>query len=380
MILLCLSINNSNFFVNMVYNYKHDFQLEPFIFLYITEKCQLRCKHCYMGNRLYKPQEMNFRKIIKILKYFKTLGHYKLYLLGGEPLLHPNIEKIILLANKMGYVVVLTSNGQFNPKILQKFNPGIIHSFSFSIDSCNESVHDKIRGKDTFKRLIQNIKEARESGFQVRLICTVSKMNLENTLDLINFSSKELKVDMLSYHYFTPVGLGRNKMNELMLPKEWIEFCNRVEKYPIPDNFCVYYPPTFTFSNRLAYFIERGYKGCTARWFERLAILPSNRIYACSVFFDTNKNFGLWKNNQLEIRKSKDTEMNSILKIEEKCLSCHNHNFCFGGCGALRDLNKNFPRGVITSKNCNQKIIPMCPLWTTYAGKIKPPLRIQELR
>jgi len=71
-------------------------KLEPFIFLYITERCQLRCKHCYMGDRLLKPKEMSLEEIRKILKYFKSLGHYKLYLLGGEPLLHPQIKEIII--------------------------------------------------------------------------------------------------------------------------------------------------------------------------------------------------------------------------------------------------------------------------------------------
>lgn len=359
---------------------RHNFRLEPFIFLYITEKCQLRCGHCYMGDRLYHPRQMNFDEVVKILKYFKTLGHYKLYLLGGEPLLHSKIKEIVLTANQIGYEVVLTSNGQFERKTLQKFNPKIVHSFSFSLDTCDEAIHDQIRGKGTFKRLIRNIKETQNKGFQVRLICTVSRINLEKSLDLIDFCSKQLGADMLSYHYFSPIGLAKDKVDELIPPKEWMDFCDKIEKYPIPDNFWVYYPPTFVFSDKLPHFVERGYKGCTARWFERLAILPSRRIYACSVFFDTDKNFALWGNGRLKIRDSKTTEIKTIYKLNEGCLSCSHQNFCFGGCGALRDLDKNFP-GVITSKNCDRKIIPMCPLWTTYAGESsKPPSKVQELR
>ncbi len=359
---------------------KQNFKLEPFIFLYITEKCQLRCRHCYMGDRLYRPQEMDFDEIVKILKYFKTLGHYKLYLLGGEPLLHPRIEEIVLFANKIGYDVVLTSNGQFDSKILLKFNSKIVHNFSFSLDACDETIHNKIRGKNTFKRLIKNIKETQNKGFQVRLICTVSKINLEKSLALIDFCSKQLGVDMLSYHYFSPIGLAKNRVDELISPKEWINFCNKIEKYPIPDNFWVYYPPTFISSDRLSHLVERGYKGCTARWFERLAILPSGRIYACSVFFDTNENFALWENGQLKIRGSENTEMKSIYKLNETCLDCSYQDYCSGGCGALRDLDKNFP-DITNSNNCDKKIIPICPLWTTYAGENnRPPGSVQELR
>jgi len=333
-----------------------------------------------MGKRLYRPKEMSLNEIIKILKYFKVLGHYKLYLLGGEPLLHPQVKQIVFWANKIGYETVLTSNGQFDKKTLRDLSPETVHSFSFSIDSCDEEVHEGIRGKGTFKRLIRNIKEAQKKGFQVRLICTVSGMNLKNSLDLIGFASKQLGVNMLSYHYFSPIGLAKNRISELIPPKEWINFCERVEKFPIPDNFWVYYPPTFTFSDKLSHFLERGYKGCTARWFERLAILPSGRVYACSVFFDTDKNFALWRNGRLELAGSMATEMKNIYKLEQNCLDCSYKNLCFGGCGALRDLNKNFP-GVVNSKNCDRKIVPMCPLWTTYAGKNNnPPSKIQELR
>lgn len=366
-----------NFFINM--KHSRNFQLEPFIFLYITERCQLRCRHCYMGDRLQSPREMSLDEITELLKYFKTIGHYKLYLLGGEPLLHPEVEKIILLANDLGFEVVVTSNGQSDIKRFQKITPATAHSFSFSFDSCDESVHDQIRGKGTFRRLVQSVEEARKRGFQVRLICTVSGMNMENSLDLIDFSSKKLKVNMLSYHYFSPIGLGKDKTGDLISPEEWMKFCRDIESYPIPDNFWVYYPPTFVYSDDLPHFVERGYKGCTARWLERLAILPSGRVYVCSVFFDTDRNFGQWEDGRLEIRDSGRTEMGSILKIDENCVCCPNQNLCSGGCGAIRDLDKNFP-GVVTSRTCDQKIVPMCPLWTTYASGGKPPSRIQELR
>ncbi|TSC95358.1 MAG: radical SAM domain-containing protein [Parcubacteria group bacterium Athens1014_10] len=354
-------------------------KLEPFIFLYITERCQLRCRHCYMGDRLSNPKEMSLEKIIKILNYFKVIGHYKLYLLGGEPLLHPQIKEIITIANKIGYEVVVTSNGQFDKKILQDYTPELIHSFSFSIESSNKKTHDYIRGKGTFKRLIDNIKIVQSQGYQARIVSTVSNINVNKLTDLIDYSARVLKVSMLSFHYFSPIGQGEEYINKLILPEDWINFCKEIEEYPIPENFWVYYPPTFVYSDELSYLTERGYKGCTARWVERLAILPSGQIYACSVFFDTNMNFALWRNKKMEIRDSKNTELRSVYKVNDNCMDCPNKNQCFGGCGAYRDLKKKFP-GIISSDNCKRKIIPLCPLWSTYAGNNHPISKIQELR
>jgi len=41
------------------------------IFLYITEKCQLNCKHCYLGWRLKRKSEMSFEQIITHLETWK---------------------------------------------------------------------------------------------------------------------------------------------------------------------------------------------------------------------------------------------------------------------------------------------------------------------
>ncbi|WP_220040648.1 hypothetical protein, partial [Streptomyces tateyamensis] len=45
---------------------------EPFLFLYITEKCQLRCKHCYMGDRLDAERRMTPAMVEDILSSLRV--------------------------------------------------------------------------------------------------------------------------------------------------------------------------------------------------------------------------------------------------------------------------------------------------------------------
>ena len=55
------------------------------IYIYITEKCQLHCRHCYLGQRLKRAATMPLGYIFQNLDIWKTLGGRKLCILGGEP-------------------------------------------------------------------------------------------------------------------------------------------------------------------------------------------------------------------------------------------------------------------------------------------------------
>ncbi|HSQ97295.1 MAG TPA: radical SAM protein [Rickettsiales bacterium] len=67
-------------------------------YIYITENCQLKCKHCYLGQRLVKPQIMSKNKVFNILKLLKKLGVKKLSIFGGEPTLHKDFIEIVKIS------------------------------------------------------------------------------------------------------------------------------------------------------------------------------------------------------------------------------------------------------------------------------------------
>src|SRR5918912_1482321 len=58
------------------------------VYLYITEACQLRCEHCYMGERLDRALKMSLPQIVETLTIWRSMGGSKLTILGGEPTLH----------------------------------------------------------------------------------------------------------------------------------------------------------------------------------------------------------------------------------------------------------------------------------------------------
>ena len=65
------------------------------IFLYVTERCQLRCQHCYMGERLSRGLMLPYARAERIITYCRRLGAEHITFLGGEPTLHPDLTRMI---------------------------------------------------------------------------------------------------------------------------------------------------------------------------------------------------------------------------------------------------------------------------------------------
>jgi hypothetical protein len=51
------------------------------VYLYITEACQLRCDHCYMGERLDRALKMPLSEIVSTLATWRRMGGSKLTVL-----------------------------------------------------------------------------------------------------------------------------------------------------------------------------------------------------------------------------------------------------------------------------------------------------------
>ena len=67
------------------FNNKNHYTQFQNIFLYITQECQLKCKHCYMGSRLNNGLNMSKDYAQNILLKSRRLGAKYVTILGGEP-------------------------------------------------------------------------------------------------------------------------------------------------------------------------------------------------------------------------------------------------------------------------------------------------------
>ena len=352
-------------------------QREKFLYMYVTNQCGLRCRHCYVGNdRLDDSGEFTLELAEQVLDYFQvTGGHDKLYILGGEPTLHPRLADIVRAGRDRGYSITISSNGDFDDTVFDQLPPDMIASLNFSLESADPVIHRRIRGNPhNFERVTSRIRRARELGYQVRVMCTVSHANRAGALDLIPFVA-DLGGHTLSFHNLGLTGNAARFLKALS-PPEWMEFCAELEAHPLDPRLAVYYPPTYVPMAEQQKWADRGYPGCPARGFDRPHVYPDGTVYACPLLMDGQRHYARFvPPGRLELNTAPDNEMNAYLSADPVCTGCSATGTCGGGCPAYTHMP-----AYADGYHCDREITPLCILWTTYAGTRHPAERLHSFR
>ena len=141
--------------------------------LQITDRCNLRCRHCYIGEP--KNKELPVAELKSVLDEFECMQGLRLLITGGEPLMHSRFDEINELLPAYGFRKILLTNGLLlNQKNIEGLN---VEEIQFSIDGM-EHGHDAIRGEGTFQRVIKIVEETLSVGMAVSISTMVHPKNL----------------------------------------------------------------------------------------------------------------------------------------------------------------------------------------------------------
>ncbi len=175
----------------------------------ITKKCQCKCEHCsaeYHMNQ--KEKELTTEQLISAINESIDLGDTTVILVGGEPLLKRDLNKIIFSVNKNKANVVLFTNGEFltkeNCKILK--DSGVDGIF-VSLDSYKKEEHNKLRKRNIFNKSIPGIQNSLEVNLPVEISSYLTKERVDNNFiqNMMAFA-KELKVSEVTFFDAIPTG------------------------------------------------------------------------------------------------------------------------------------------------------------------------------
>jgi len=143
--------------------------------LQITNNCNLKCRHCFIGDN--GSSELSVSQIRNILREFEEMQGLRVLITGGEPLTHSRFKEINDMFPEFFLRKVLFTNGLLlSKKLLEKLN---VEEIQVSIDGL-ENAHDSLRGKGTFRSAIKAVNRAIGSGFEVSISTMVHPGNLED--------------------------------------------------------------------------------------------------------------------------------------------------------------------------------------------------------
>ena len=165
--------------------------------------CNLKCIMCPLTHGLNRKQ--GFLKFENFKKVYDEIKVPYLNLTGlGEPLLNPDIFKIIKYARKHKSLVKLDTNATLldeeNIKKLLSAEPSFV---SVSLDGITKKSYEKIRKGANFEKVIVNLKKFVEyrnitrSKTQIQLFYVFQKENIKDLIEYIKFADK-IGVDVIN--------------------------------------------------------------------------------------------------------------------------------------------------------------------------------------
>lgn len=261
----------------------------------ITNKCNLKCKHCYLGK--LDGFELPFEKADEIVDTIINSNVMEVTISGGECLTYKGIEKIIKKILINGIKVDVFTNALLLKNVLDKIDSDILNKsallFYVSVDGLKSS-HEQIRGKNTFDKTIENIKYAIEKGYPVVTNTVINKINYCDIMDMIVLL-KQMGVKDVQLSNLIVQGSADNSMkislSEQMALKEKIN--DLYKEHPefgyiyyseVPDSDGV--RKVYSLSNGKKDFIGNDNWKCTAG-VARVTIDSNGKVYCCPFIKDS---------------------------------------------------------------------------------------------
>ncbi len=164
---------------------------------------------------------------------------------GGEPLIHPEIDRIVAGLVERKKSVYLCTNAILLERSLPKFQPSSYFTLNVHLDGLRE-LHDAMVDRaGVFDKAVAGIREAKRRGFRVSTNTTVyANSSPEQMRDLFNFLIDELKVDGLIVSPGYDYPKASNQSVFLHRP-QMIETFKKILSFAGPKRWRFFHTPLF---------------------------------------------------------------------------------------------------------------------------------------
>ena len=177
----------------------------PIILLWVTDRCNLRCRMCgdqWRVDQQMARQTLSLPELAQIIQAAKRLRTMIISITGGEPLLHPDIYRILDLIREAGIAAHMCSNGTLlTEERVESLARSSLKSISISIDSSIPAEHDQLRGREgAFEATVAGIVRLRQAmpDLRININCTISKVNVHSLTEMVQLV-KGLGCDKISF-------------------------------------------------------------------------------------------------------------------------------------------------------------------------------------
>ena len=160
----------------------------------VTDRCNMRCMYCMpRGNvRWFNEQDvLDYREISRLVSILANLGIERIRLTGGEPLLRPKLENLIVSLARLEGInsISMTTNGLLFGEKAKKLKDAGLESVNISLDTFRSARFKAITGLDRINKVIEAINAAENVGLNVKINTVVIRgWNDDEIVDFARFA------------------------------------------------------------------------------------------------------------------------------------------------------------------------------------------------
>ena len=193
----------------------------------VTNKCNLRCAHCYNYSEYLATKncpDLTLEECKKILYKLKESGYTSISLLGGEPFYRKDIFDILSTIKYFGMKSTVTTNGTFlTESSIAKLAEVGLNTLIVSVDGYCASEHDSIRGTGVFEKITAGLLNLskEELKFNVIISHVITELNFRNLYKMVDLC---LRYKIKQINIFPIMKAGNGSAN-------WEKYKNNIVNY-----------------------------------------------------------------------------------------------------------------------------------------------------
>ncbi|MBN2373072.1 radical SAM protein [bacterium] len=193
----------------------------PLVVWNTTNRCNLRCLHCYIQAEDHDYKNELSTKEAKAL--IDDLGQMQVPVLlfsGGEPILRHDLYELGDYATKKGIRAVISSNGTIiTPEAADRIKRAGFRYVGISIDG-TEKTHDHFRKMPgSFKKALEGVRNCLEAGVMSGVRFTVNRHNFEDLPEILDLCERE-KIPRFCLYHLVYAGRGKEMVMDDITPGE----------------------------------------------------------------------------------------------------------------------------------------------------------------
>lgn len=330
--------------------YEYDNIYPTVVSLELTDKCNIRCRHCYGFFGSENSNSIPPHKLETIIESFREIGVLTVELTGGDPSVYPYTAEAIDIAIEKGIqsITLLTNGIHLSEKLIDTIVRHKSRIFvQIDLHSLNEDYYDWFtNSKNNLDKVKNNIDILTSKDVQVRVCSIVTPLNYKEIIDIADWAYAH-KAKLYATSPVVQIGRANDKKYESKL---LFNEMDELEEYLyLHEKIIKKYPGFIRISDGEEARKNKMHCGIIT---SQCSISADGELKFCTM--DTGKYFdfhmgNIFKNTLKEIYDQNTELLNTFLKLSmpkrdsDLCKSCDDSLFC-DSCflrGFLRAMDNN---------------------------------------